>query len=65
VIGNPRLHRWCDSQGLVNSTKVVGHGLNRHHVPVIFDFLGKGIRQPRKPAIAHEDAQVLTFNVAG
>jgi len=32
VVCNPRFHRWCYAQGLVNPAEVVVHEINRNHV---------------------------------
>ncbi len=53
VIGNPRSHRWRDSQRLVDSREIVMQEVNRHHVRVILDFLGKTVCQASKAAHRH------------
>jgi hypothetical protein len=65
VIGQASFHRRGDAQRLVNPAEIIVHGVKGHHVFVVFDLLGKRIREPGKSAVGRANGQVLPFNVAG
>jgi hypothetical protein len=39
MIGNARLHRWCDPQSLVDTTQIVVHKVWRNRGFMVLDFL--------------------------
>src|SRR6266852_5531181 len=56
-------HRGRNFQCLVNPHEVVPDRIERDHVTVILELLGKGIRQAREPAHALPHGKVLTLHV--
>jgi hypothetical protein len=64
MIGNPCFHRWCHAKRLMNPPEVIIHIVQCHRVRMILSFLAEGICEPRKPAHAHADGEVLAFDVA-
>lgn len=65
MVSDTRLHRRSDAQGLVNPSEVVEHVMDRLHVFMIFNFLGKSICQPGEAAHGHTHREILAFNHAG
>jgi hypothetical protein len=49
----------------VDSHKIVVHEMNCHHRRMVFELLGKTIRQARKATHPHPHREVLAFDVAG
>jgi hypothetical protein len=43
VIGQASRYRWRNPERFVDSGEIVMHGVNRNHVDVIFDLLGKSV----------------------
>jgi hypothetical protein len=64
MIANPRFHRWSDTQGLMNSAKIVVHVMERNRVLQILQFLRECVCEPGKSAHRHSQRQILPFNVA-
>src|SRR5438270_3619199 len=65
MIGNSGGHRWRDSQGLVNPSKIVVNKVDCHCRDMVLDFLGKGIGEARKAAHPHPHGEILAFNITG
>jgi len=48
----------------VKADEVTVHEADRHHMCVVHDHFRKGIREPRHPALAHADIQILVHHIA-
>lgn len=62
MVRESRFHRGRDAQALMDATKIVIHEVQRNGVLMIFNFLGKGVRQTRKASHLHSHCQILSFN---
>lgn len=58
MVGNAGLHRWGNTQGLMDANEIIVAEEKGQHVLVILDLLGKGVRQPGKATVAHAETQV-------
>ena len=65
VIRNPRCHRGCDSERLVDAGEVVVHVVERYGRFVVLDLLGEAIREPGESAHPHPHREILALDVAG
>jgi hypothetical protein len=59
----PSFRRRRATQRFVDADKVVPRRLERNHVTVILEFLGKGIGQPSKPSHAQPHRQIVTLHI--
>ena len=62
MVGNPRLHRWRDSQRLMDSPEVVVHEVECHGMFQVLNLLGKRVREPGKAPHTHPHREVLALN---
>jgi hypothetical protein len=65
VIGEIRFHGGCDTQGFVNSAKIVVGEVQTVRGPKVFPLFGKRIRQAGKAAHGHADREILAFHNRG
>lgn len=47
-IGQASRHRGRDFQRLVDAAEIIPDGIERHHVAVVLELLGKGVREARE-----------------
>jgi hypothetical protein len=55
LVCNSGLHCWRHPQCLVNSAEIIVHGINRNHVFMIFNLLGKCVGQAGKAPVGQPE----------
>src|SRR5580698_5573307 len=65
MVGDPRSHRRCHSQRLVNTAEVVRREPASDSGRVVLPFLAEGVRKPGESTVADAGAEIRTLHDGG
>src|SRR5579863_3776275 len=65
MVTDPRFHRGRNTEGLMNTAKIVVHEEESKRVLVVFDLFRESICESGKAPHGHSHRKVLPLNVAG